>query len=351
VALNNKKKESISLEVIRVLKSKFDDFPENPDSNRNAPFHEAFLNAFSEKLKDKLGKMNIPYIISLSSWMHGLNTSLGQSFFENVAHILSEGQKKDFKKVNILKYSHKQSALINDEIIRKLKDSSRMPNLEKEDKEIFAISDGDIIDAEPFTADNFVQDDEIVEAIELKTVRPNSGEMQGEKRKILIAKAALKNKYPNKEIKFYLGFPFDPTSKSTTGSDKDRFMANCINMKKFLDKEEILLAEELWDHLSEQKNTMQEILDIINNIATPEFENSFDFINKYEEYRKDPKKDNDILKKWNLYSEIDLMKVIDKIEKASKENKHLQRIIHKNRFKSDCHYDKDRNEELISHIS
>jgi hypothetical protein len=42
-------------------------------------------------------------------------------------------------------------------------------------------------------------------------VRQNSGEMKGEKQKILEGKAALYRKFPDKEIRFYIGFPFDPT--------------------------------------------------------------------------------------------------------------------------------------------
>ena len=56
------KKELISLEVIKTLKSRFEKFPEDSLSNRNAPFHEAFLNAFSDKLKDNFE--DAPYFIS-----------------------------------------------------------------------------------------------------------------------------------------------------------------------------------------------------------------------------------------------------------------------------------------------
>lgn len=45
--LQDYKKERIALEVIRVLGSRFDNFPEDSEDNRNVPFHEAFLNAFA----------------------------------------------------------------------------------------------------------------------------------------------------------------------------------------------------------------------------------------------------------------------------------------------------------------
>lgn len=73
--IESSKKELIALQVIKTLKTRFDNFPEDFSDNRNAPFHEAFLEAFSEKLDGLV--TSIPVFISLSSWMHGLNTTLG----------------------------------------------------------------------------------------------------------------------------------------------------------------------------------------------------------------------------------------------------------------------------------
>ena len=86
MALSNKVKEKISIEVIKTLMARFETFPEDASKNRNAPLHESFLKAFSDKIEGKV--TDTPFLISLSSWLHGLNTTLGQSFFENVAHHL-----------------------------------------------------------------------------------------------------------------------------------------------------------------------------------------------------------------------------------------------------------------------
>src|SRR3990167_5243083 len=94
MSLSTDKIERISLEVIKVLFTRFESFPEDASSNRNAPFHRAFLNAFADKFQDKVS--DIPFFISLSSWLHGLNTTLGQTFFENVAHILSNSEKREY---------------------------------------------------------------------------------------------------------------------------------------------------------------------------------------------------------------------------------------------------------------
>jgi hypothetical protein len=37
-----------------------------------------------------------------------------------------------------------------------------------------------------------------------------------------------------------------------------------IEFKKFFAPEEILIASELWDHLSGQNNTMEQLLDIVS---------------------------------------------------------------------------------------
>lgn len=114
-----------------------------------------------------------------------------------------------------------------------------------------------------FTADVYKETNQLIEAVEMKSVRPNSGEGRGEKVKVLNAKAALKLISPEKEIKFYVGFPFDPTSPSPTGYDKERFFNYLVEFKKFFSPAEVLIGGELWDHLSGQRNTMEEILEII----------------------------------------------------------------------------------------
>jgi len=52
--LKNNKTQLIALEVIRVLKTRFDNFPEDSQENRNAPFHEAFLNAFKDRMENTI---------------------------------------------------------------------------------------------------------------------------------------------------------------------------------------------------------------------------------------------------------------------------------------------------------
>ena len=308
MALNNEQKEKISLEVIKTLVSRFESFPQDASNNRNQPFHEAFLNAFSDKLENNVS--DIPFFISLSSWLHGLTTTLGQTFFEAVAHILCGGEKREYtsKKLGNLQITKTQQDAIT-QIINDLSRSSKFPDLQEENNIIFQHDNSQLVDAEDFSIDVFFEDLNKVVAIELKTVKPNSGGMKGEKQKILEGKAALFHLFPGKEIQFFFGFPFDPTvdvaAESVTSYNKNRFFNSIVNANKFCAQNEFLLASELWDFLSEEENTMEEILDIINNIATT------NFLAKYQLLTNNSQRNTSEylaqLQEWNLFSEKELI--------------------------------------------
>ena len=259
--LSKEQKDRISEVIKEILTTRLENFPELNQLIRNAPFHERFLVAFSAQLE--LLHVPIPYLVAIASWMHGLNTSLGTGF-ESLAHILSGGYKRRFTRQFRLNLKQSQVTVI-DEIIRDLKAGNKNPDLEREDDLIFQFKRNEpSVEALEFTVDNFLERETFIEAMELKSVRPNSGEGRGEKQKILHAKAALKNLYPKKEIRYFVGFPFDPTSPNPNGYDKQRFFDYLVEFKKFFSSEEVLIADELWDRLSGIPNTMQQILDIVS---------------------------------------------------------------------------------------
>jgi len=257
-----------------VLKSRLKAFKEKVEtstSDENNPFREAFLKAFEEKLKGKVKDSH--ELQKLASWLHGSSGALGVSFFEKIANELCEGQKIKSKDLD-LKISQSQIAEIG-KIIQELNDGRTKPNLKKENKRIFFCDKEELSPIQEFTFDVFCENDSEIFAIELKTVKPNKGEGKSEKEKILRAKAALKNMYPTKGIRFYLGFPFDPYSSEKTGFDKDKFIKNTVDFNKFFDKKEILLAGELWEKLSGEKKMMTMLLEVIGKIATTNFETKF----------------------------------------------------------------------------
>ncbi|HOD68628.1 MAG TPA: TdeIII family type II restriction endonuclease [Bacteroidaceae bacterium] len=347
MALSNKVKEKIAIEVIRTLVARFENFPEDASNNRNAPFHESFLKAFSNKLNGKVS--DTPFFISLSSWLHGLNTTLGQTFFEKVAHHLSNGEKREYTSKRLGNLPIKQSQRNHiAQIIADLSNDTLAPNLNNENNLLFTQYNDAEINAMDFSADVFIEDAASIVAIELKSVKPNSGEMKGEKQKILEGKAALYNLFPDKQIHFYIGFPFDPTvdpdNEAVTSHNKPRFLSSIINMNKYFATDESLVANELWDLLSGQQNTMDEILDIINAVSTTEFLEKFKFLSDGTNRIKPDYITQ--LKEWHLYSEIELINNNVTIIQKIANNKTLTRIYNKNSFDSKGNYSWDRYNEL-----
>lgn len=343
MALAKQQKEKISIEVIKTLVTRFDNFPEDASNNRNAPFHESFLNAFSDKLNGKVS--DTPFFISLSSWLHGLNTTLGQIFFENIAHHLCNGEKREYtsKRLGNLSITQSQRNHIS-QIIADLSNTTSTPNLIPENNLLLANYNDAVINAMDFSADVFIEDVNTITAIELKSVKPNSGEMKGEKQKILEGKAALYRQFQGKQIHFYMGFPFDPTVNpaidAVTSFNKTRFLGSIINMTKYFDPNETLVASELWDMLSGQPNTMEEILDIINAISTTSFLNKFQLLTDNTK-RLTPEYRNQLIE-WNLFSELELIDNNDRIVQNIGTDTTLTRIYNKIAFDKKGNYNTDR---------
>ncbi len=339
--MDNITKQEIAKIIIKVLKSRFDSFPEDYNQPRNAPFHKAFLQAFSEKI-DAAGT-NVDAVISMSSWIQGLNTTLGQTFFEGVAHILCDGAKAPFKGVDCKIYAE-QDRIIS-EIMTDLKNGVRLPNLSAEDEILAAHANGNTVEGTNFTVDCYFEDDERIVAIELKSVRPNSGETRGEKQKILKAKAGLRYMNPGKTVSYYFGFPFDPTSDTDTGYDKERFMNNMIEFPKFCDENEILLADELWTFLSGEEGTMQELLSQIRGIATPVFMDEYMFINTPSNLLNNTDKYIEIASRWGLYDEVTIAMSINELE--ARHDKKINRNLRLKVFDSEGKYNENRIRNLL----
>ncbi len=342
--MNSRKKQEIAKVIIKLLKSRFDTFPEDATAPRNAPFHKAFLQAFSDKF-DAAGT-NVDAMISMSSWMHGLNTTLGQVFFESVAHILCDGGKRGFNGSEFRIYAEQERIIA--EIMTDLKNGDRTPDMIAEDVLIKAGEHGELVTGTNFTADCYFEDEENIVAIELKSVRPNSGETRGEKQKILKAKAALRIMYPDKNVSYFFGFPFDPTADTDTGYCQERFMGNMIEFPKFCDKEEILLADGLWSYLSREEGTMQELLDLIRSIATANFMDEFNFISTPNNLISDTDKYIEIAARWCLEDEIAIANAINSL-KTSKD-RCVRKSIFVCAFDTSGQYNERRSTTLLSAI-
>ncbi|MBN2009798.1 TdeIII family type II restriction endonuclease [candidate division KSB1 bacterium] len=344
--IDTNKKEKISIEVIKILCQCIENLSEISIEDLQSPFQKAFYNNFLTT-----SSYSYSEIIKIKHNFLNLNGMKGQSFFENVAHILSDGEKREYtaKKLGNLQIHKTQKEKINS-LITKLSNSESTPDLGSENSEIFIEDSSQLLNAIDFSADVFIEESDSITSIELKSVKPNSGEMRGEKQKILEGKAALHKKFPQKEIHFFIGFPFDPTQDITNpiGSDKSRFMASCINMNKFFSVSEVKLADELWNFLSDDENTMQQLLDIINSISTTEFLDKFQYVMSNQ--NRTESKYPEILKEWHLTSEVELINHTKTIKSKTENDKRLTRIYNQSPFKKDGNYNKDRYNTLIQLI-
>lgn len=343
--ISNRKKELIAIEVIKILYKSAEYIQENLITTDKNPFNMCFYKGIVSNVGDNfLVKKNDDDFISLSSWLYGLNTTLGQSFFENVAHILSDGYKKEFtsKRNTLLKVTSSQKQAISN-IITELKNGTELPNIERENDLIFNVSNQADLEANSFTVDVYIESDTQITAIELKSVKPNAGETRGEKQKILEAKSALYDAFSGKEIKYYIGFPFDPTSETPTSHDKIRFLDSIIDFRKYFALGEVFLANELWDLLSGDNNTMEQILEIINSIATPEFMDKYNYLNENLNHQNDVEHYRTLLQEWFLFREIDLLNnnaiIIRKIMNNPKSDRIFKQPIFKNGDYNSTRYD------------
>lgn len=316
-------KEQIAIETIGVLYCQIREISDVVNNSQKETYIEALFYSFFDW---QIGE------ISLSSWMHGLNTSLGQSFFENVAHILCDGTKKEFtaKKKSLLQLSKSQKQRIGN-IITDLTNGNFFPDSLADNEEIEDALEL-LEEATGFTADIFFEDDEQVVCVELKTVKPNKGVFKVEKQKILEAESALRTAYPNKKVKFYIGFPFDPLSSEPCGYDKQRFMNYSVDFRKYFSESEFKLSAELWDFLSGTTRTMETILEIINSIATVDFVENFDFLQEKENASKNRNEYINLLKKWFLVREVRLVENRDSLYAKLSADKRMLRVFNQDIF-------------------
>lgn len=319
--MDKKLKQDIALQLIQHLHEQYMHFPEMILKN------QVIDEAYQKYLSDFSTNSNSTSIIikqdfSISSRFPFISQSLGQSFFENTAQILCGGEKKEFttRKNKLLVEQAQREAIAK--IITDLSNGNQNPSLQNENATIFQQpTASNLVDGTDFTADVFFENDTEVVCIEIKTVKPNKGIFKVEKQKILEAKAALKIKYPQKNIKYFLAFPFDPLSEIPCGYDKSRFMGHSVGFTKFFDEAEILLGAEFWDYLSENSQTMEAILNIINTIATPNFMNELAFLNDTQNRTSHKQAYLNLLQKWFLYQEYNLIHQSEQIKVKLTTNK------------------------------
>jgi len=213
----------------------------NPETS-SMPFHYRLLG------KDRM---------ALFSFIHSVNTMLGQSIFEHVGKIIAEPRaKRAIDQYRELEgYVSSQAVLRIDQIIRDLRAAKRKPDKEKETKEVLSVaSKGDLGRKLRKRVDLFVETQGGIEYyFELKTAKPNINEFIGIKKQLLdwIAMRGSENQDVN--IKTIVAIPYNPYEPEPY----ERWTLQGL----FDLEQEVLVGEEFWDLLGGEK-TYEDLLNV-----------------------------------------------------------------------------------------
>jgi hypothetical protein len=237
MALSSDKKTQVKEVLKESLANKFETY--HPETE-NMPFHYRLLG------KDRM---------ALFSFIQSLNTTFGTSIYEPVAKAIAQGR---FKRVETQAdpylhiSSNAQAAIQN--IVDDISTAIREPDKEKELGEIRAVCrSGEMKTVKHRKIDVLVQDkNDQLFLMDIKTVKPNIGNFEDFKRMLLSWAAAEMARNPGVNVQTIIAIPYNPYEPEPY---------NRWTMRGMFDlKNEILVAEEMWDFLG-GPGAYQDLLD------------------------------------------------------------------------------------------
>lgn len=237
MSIANKRKQEISTLLKEKIMHKLREY--SPET-QSMPFHFRLLG------KDRM---------ALYSFIHSVNTMLGQSIFEKVAEIIAAPNfDKAESQYTFEGYVSNKAVLEIDNIMLDLKSARMLADESKENDRIrLAANQGSLGNIRKTRADLFVLKKDIEHYFEIKTVKPNIDVFAKTKEKLLQWKAIRYSKNQNVRVKTYICIPYNPEAPSPY---------NRWTLQGLYDlKHEVLVAEEFWDFLG-GKGTYEELLDI-----------------------------------------------------------------------------------------
>jgi len=235
----------------------------------NANQQKKILNLLRSKMEEKIEKYSretssMPFLTRLIqndervasySLIHSWATTLGQSMYEELAVIISQGNCDESD--NHVKMgggiSDSRKTVING-IMRDLRNGTREPDKIKESKEILATSNkGEKFQKEGNIADFYMSRNKQEYYFEIKTVKPNIDVFTASKKKMLDWVAR-----KDKDIKSIVALPYNPYAPKPYA----RFTEQNLYDKK----EEFLVGKEFWDFLG-GKGVYEELLDLFDKVG------------------------------------------------------------------------------------
>ncbi|TQR33766.1 TdeIII family type II restriction endonuclease [Campylobacter sp. MIT 99-7217] len=249
-----KLKLEIKNKLTQALRSKFENY--KPESV-SMPFHTRLLG------KDRM---------ALYSFIQSLNTNFGTSIFEPVAELLAKSR---FDKVEKQKDAggtiSKNAQRAIQDIMDNLESANTKPNKNEEIAKILEVANsGETSSIKPTKIDLFLQKDNNVYLIDIKTAKPNKGGFKEFKRTLLtwVATYAYTDSN-NKNINTLIAIPYNPYEPKPY---QRWTMAGMLDLKA-----ELKVAEEFWDFLggSGSYNMLLEAFEEVGIEIREEIDNYF----------------------------------------------------------------------------
>lgn len=226
------------------IRHKLEDY--SPETT-NMPFHTRLLG------RDRM---------ALFSFIHSINTTLGQSVFEQVAAVIARPhfrqvvhQYKDFNN----KISRNAQRAIQ-EIMDELVAARSTPNKAEETEKILRVSQtGDLVTVRRPRIDLFVESLDGVEYyFDLKTAKPNISDFRGYKRQLLEWVAIRGAQDNTANVRTLIAIPYNPYEPQPYQRWTLQGLFDLEN--------EIMVAEEFWNFLGGE-NTYEQLLSVFETVG------------------------------------------------------------------------------------
>ena len=192
-------------------------------------------------------------LVASYSFIHSWSTSLGMSIYEQLAEMIVEGNTEAIRQLRIKEGIDEKRITEIRRIINELK-NGRQPDKIQESTEVLNIpnSNPQKIHNKGSIVDFYMKREGKEYYFEIKTVKPNTGEVWIAKQKLL-EWVARKNVLLNSIV----ALPYNPDPSK----EYQRFTSNNI-----FDKKELWVAEQFWDFLG-GPGTYEQLLEIFDKVG------------------------------------------------------------------------------------
>ncbi|MCY4095999.1 MAG: TdeIII family type II restriction endonuclease [Gammaproteobacteria bacterium] len=233
---------------------------------------ESLHKKFQEKLvKFDLEGVNIPFQsallgedrTALYSLTHSVSTALG-GYHEIVAKLIAPDefdvvhtQKKLSETITV------QAQTRISEILNSLSMQARRPNHDKEIEEIREVCrTGQTTKVSSTKVDIWLEKDNVVYMIDLKTAKPNTSDWDKYKRTLLTWAAKFLYEEPKSKIRSIIGIPYNPYEPKSYSHWTEKGILDLSSGSK-----QLLIGQELWSFLSGQEDAMDILIECYKEVG------------------------------------------------------------------------------------